>query len=710
MQIPRVPAIRSSCLALAVVAALANPLALAADQPQLPQGDAVAVPDALSDASPIDFERVVVTAARPVAALTWETDPRLPRQPVPASDGADYLKTVPGFSAVRNGGSNGDPVLRGMFGSRLNLLTNDGAMPGACPSRMDNPMSYISPETYDALVVVKGPQTVLWGPGASAGTVRFERDREFYEESTWRLAGSALAGSFGRNDQVADATFGARPGYARVSANRSESGDYDDGDGNRVGSAWKKWNADVAVGWTPEADTLVELASGFGDGEARYATRGMDGAQFERTHHGLRFEKENIGERLRAVEANVYYNLADHVMDNYSLRDPNPAGPMPMPMASNVERRTTGGRAAATFDLGAVELVAGADLMDSRHRRRSAMGRGAYEAQAWDTDARFDNRGLFAETSIARDGGARWIGGARVDRAGAEDGRDSVAAGHGHGGHGMPNPTAGQSREETLAAGFLRYEHGAKGSPWSWYAGVGHTERMPDYWELFSADMGPADAVNAFSGLETEKTTQLDIGMHYRRSGLHVWVSAYAGQVDDFIQFRYVQGGMMDGMSQVSNIGARTRGAELGAELRAGDSWTLGGAMAYARGEDRDSGRPLPQMPPLDTRITAAWDNGTWSAGALVRVVAAQDRVAPGYGNVVGQDLGPSAGFGTLALNAGWRISDRVQLTAGVDNVFDRAYSEHLNLAGNADFGYPADPVRINEPGRTLWVRVGYRD
>ena len=47
------------------------------------------------------------------------------------------------------------------------------------------------------------------------------------------------------------------------------------------------------------------------------------------------------------------------------------------------------------------------------------------------------------------------------------------------------------------------------------------------------------------------------------------------------------------------------------------------------------------------------------------------------------------------------------QLTAGIDNVFDRSYSEHLNLSGNADFGFPADPQRINEPGRMLWVRLG---
>ena len=105
----------------------------------------------------------------------------------------------------------------------------------------------------------------------------------------------------------------------------------------------------------------------------------------------------------------------------------------------------------------------------------------------------------------------------------------------------------------------------------------------------------------------------------------------------------------------------------------------------------------------------SARQKGRWSFGALLRVVGRQDRVAIDQGNVVGRDLGPSAGFATFALNGGVRINDRVQLTAGIDNLFDRAYSEHLNLAGSADFGYPADPVRINEPRRSAWLKLNIR-
>ncbi len=119
---------------------------------------ALLTPLALADDAATDHSRhstelspTVITAIAPSSPLTVVTNPKDPRQPVPASDGGDYLKTIPGFALVRNGGTNGDPVLRGMFGSRLNILTNGGMMLGACPGRMDAPTSYISPETYDRL-------------------------------------------------------------------------------------------------------------------------------------------------------------------------------------------------------------------------------------------------------------------------------------------------------------------------------------------------------------------------------------------------------------------------------------------------------------------------------------------------------------------------------------------------------------------------------
>ena len=117
-----------------------------------------------------ELNEVVVTAARMQAPLLVETDARAPRQPVPAHDGADDLKTVPGFSVIRKGGTDGDPVFRGMAASRVNVQIDGEQVLGGCGMRMDPPTAYVFPEAYDRIVVVKGPQTVLRGPGNSAAT------------------------------------------------------------------------------------------------------------------------------------------------------------------------------------------------------------------------------------------------------------------------------------------------------------------------------------------------------------------------------------------------------------------------------------------------------------------------------------------------------------------------------------------------------------
>ncbi|KAG0162471.1 hypothetical protein DFQ30_001938, partial [Apophysomyces sp. BC1015] len=290
--------------------------------------------------SPSMLAPIEVIASPPKNPLVVVTDPKQPRQPLPASDGADYLKTVPGFSAIRSGGANGDAVFRGMSGSRLSLLSNGVPMLGACLGRMDAPTSYIAPESYDKVTVVKGAQSVLYGPGASAGTVRFERTTRRFGAPGMRFDSSLVGGAFGRNDQNVDLSAGVREGYARVTANHAHQQDYRDGSGNTVPSQWDKWNVDTALGWTPDEHTRVEASAGTGDGYARYAGRGMDGSRFRRESYGLRAERSHIGEVLDRIEAQVYYNDFDHVMDNFTLRSLHGASGMLMPMASEVRRRT----------------------------------------------------------------------------------------------------------------------------------------------------------------------------------------------------------------------------------------------------------------------------------------------------------------------------------------------------------------------------------
>ncbi|AOK55819.1 TonB-dependent copper receptor [Burkholderia stagnalis] len=683
-------------LTMPALAASAMTAASAATDAARTADTAAAAPAGVAEMLP----PVEVVASPLTTPLVVVTDPKKPRQPLPASDGADYLKTIPGFTSIRSGGTNGDPVLRGMFGSRLNILANGMPTLGACPGRMDAPTSYIAPESYDKVTVVKGPQTVLYGPGASAGTVLFERVTPRFDKPGMRFDGSVVGGSFGRNDQNLDVTAGTPDVYGRVTANHAHSDDYKDGNGRTVPSQWDKWNADAALGWTPDDHTRVELTAGGGDGYARYAGRGMDGAHFRRETFGLSFDKRHIGDVLERIEARVYYNEADHVMDNYTLRQPDPTSSMPMRMASEVRRRTFGARAAATFRFGSdFKLVTGVDAQSNRLDSRGAMGRQNYGDQPWDAQATMWNAGAFGELTWYASDASRVIGGARVDYASARDKRPTTG-----GMMSKPNPTFDDTRSRVLPSGFVRYERDLAALPVTWYAGIGHTERYPDYWELFSAKRGPDGAVNAFSAVQPEKTTQLDIGAQYRGDKLDAWVSGYAGYVQDYILFNYAAGKM--GMTtQSTNVNAQIMGGEAGLAWRPVAPLRVETSLAYAWGRNATSGDPLPQMPPLEARFGLEYTRGAWSAGGLWRVVAPQHRYALNQGNVVGKDFGSSAGFGVLSLHAQYNVSKTVQVSVGVDNVLDKAYTEHLNLAGNAGFGYPAR-TPVNEPGRTAWVRV----
>ncbi|EPL9569206.1 TonB-dependent copper receptor [Providencia rettgeri] len=642
--------------------------------------------------SPISESSVMIVTAPVDSPLTITTSPKTPRQPVPASDGSDYLKTIPGFSQIRNGGTNGDPVFRGMFGSRLRILTNDSEMLGACPSRMDAPTSYISPENFDVLNMIKGPQTVLWGPGNSAGTIRFEREKPLFTQGGIKGNASALTASNHRWDANADVSLGNETGYLRVIGNKSRSNDYKDGNGDKVPSKWDKWNADIALGWTPDEYTLLELTAGKGDGEARYAGRGMDGSQFKRESYGLRFEKSNIGDVLDKIEANAYYNYADHIMDNYSLRSPSGGGMgghmgmghgghsmMNMPMKMRVDRETMGGRVMGTWLWTDYELRAGADMQTNKHRSKNMAG--------WMKDAQFQDYGVFSELTWQASAQGKVVSGARLDRVIVENNKEIGSSG----------------RNTVMPAGFARYEHSLENTPVMLYAGIGYTERFPDYWELFSPKMGPDGTSNVFDSLKTEKTTQLDIGAKYSHENTNAWVSAYVGRVDDFILFRYSASNPR--MSQVENVNAMIMGGELGVAQKLSDEWKADASLAYAWGENRTDGKALPQMPPLESRFGLSWEKGDWTTTGLVRVVSRQSRVAINDGNVVGKDFSKSAGFTIFSLNTAYKVNENVKLSAGVDNLFDKTYSEHLNLAGNSGFGYSSN-VPVNEPGRTFWAKL----
>ena len=635
---------------------------------------------------------IVVTAQQGNDAhgLIVHADPKQPTQPIPAVDGAAYLQSIVGFNQIKNGGANGDVTFRGMFGSRIKILTDGTENLGACPSRMDNPASYVSPESYDKITVVKGPQTVQYAHTGSAATVIFEREPEqLTSAKPYRGQASVMLGSYGRLDQNVEAAVGDETKYARLNANRSIADSYQDGAGNTVPSDWEKWNADLALGWTPNEDTWVELKGGKSDGEAVYAGRPMDGSKFARESLGLHVEKKNISEVIKKVEAQVDYSYNDHVMDNFSLRKFNPADGMSMPMASNVARRTLNARVAMTQDWGKLQLISGIDSQKNEHTKRSGSLMSPYQNKARVGDMDFESYGAFGELSYAFNDQHKLVTGARVDQAKID------------------NLATDTERKETLPSGFVRIES-ELAEHVKTYAGLGYVERVPDYWELFSTKYHQSTGTT-FADLENEKTAQFDAGYQYEQGAFKSWASVYAGLIQDYILVAYTPTGSMGRLEAKSrNIDATIAGAEAGVAYQLTDQIQADISAMYAWGENTTDHTALPQIAPLEGRFNLRYVQEKYNLGLLWRVVAAQDRTSYREGNIIGYDLEDSKGFGTLSLNGTYNIQKDLDLSVGIDNVLNKNYAEHLNKLGSSGFGYAATE-QFNNIGRNYWARISMK-
>ncbi|WP_180047412.1 TonB-dependent copper receptor [Acinetobacter sp. YH12117] len=628
--------------------------------------------------------------------LIVRADPKQPIQPIPATDGADYLQSIVGFSAVNSGaGTNGDVTFRGMFGSRIKILTDGTENLGACPSRMDSPTSYISPESYDQISVIKGPQTVQYANTGSAATVIFERRPEqFDEDQHYRGQLSVLAGSFGRLDHNIEVAAGDEQKYIRLNSNRSVSNSYQDGEGNTVPSDWERWNADVALGWTPDADTWVELTGGKADGEAVYAGRMMDGSKFARESLGLRIEKQNITDVIKKIEAQINYNFNDHVMDNYSLRQFKPTMMMPKETATNVARKTLNARLAVTHEWDQLDFITGIDTQNNEHtiRKTDTENNIAYHALPRIKDMKFQSVGAFGELGYQLSEQNRLVGGVRVDQVEV----DAVQS--------------TQQRQETLPSAFIRLENQHPHHDAKTYIGLGYVERMPDYWELFRTDLNGVEG-STFKYLEPEKTLQLDIGYQHEHGAFSSWASAYAGLINDFILMTYdptEQVPMMKNAADSRNVDATIAGAEVGIGYQFTDAIQADVSAMYAWGENTTDNTPLPQIAPLEGRVNLRYIQDRYTLGAYWRIVDGQNRISQNQGNIVGYDLKESAGFGTLSLNGTYHLSDGVDLSVGIDNVLDKTYTEHLNKMGAAGTGLPITQ-QFNNSGRNYWARMSFK-
>jgi len=86
------------------------------------------------------------------------------------------LLEIPGISAVERGAGQTEPVIRGLGWERITTTSSGVPMFGACPARMDPPVSYLRNVAVTDAIVVRALGSVTHGPGGTGGRVIVKND------------------------------------------------------------------------------------------------------------------------------------------------------------------------------------------------------------------------------------------------------------------------------------------------------------------------------------------------------------------------------------------------------------------------------------------------------------------------------------------------------------------------------------------------------
>ncbi|MCR9220507.1 MAG: TonB-dependent receptor [Alphaproteobacteria bacterium] len=677
---------------------------------------AAAAPPALAD-EPLTAPAVSILGTAPSSPAVSESFPADPTR-APWSDAGDYLRSLPGVSAGRMGGHGLEPVIRGLQQNQLTVLTDGVQALGACPNRMDPPTVYGAAEGADRIVVTRGYQSVLNGPGAPGGVVSLERDRPPVADDA-PFAGAVGAG-FDSNASArsthADLAVGDDRAFARAVGAWKQAGNYEDGAGREVRSGFSDYSAGLTLGWTGDAsagDGAVEAGYDYTRiDDALFAGAGMDSPYSKSDALRLKMETPVDAGPVTALRLEAFGALVDHRMDNYSLRE-RTAG----------FRRAESGSDTVGFSLEADLDGEGGPLtlrLDASSNRRDAtryVGNTratttATNAILWPDIATLQ-AGLAAEKRWALDARNTLVIGARYDHVSVDWGRADRATDIAMGGVSTANQlyrrfygvTADDVSEHNLG-GLLRWEAALReGLDLS--LGASRSVRTAD-----ATERGLANNMNLTSwvgnpAIDPEAHHQIEAGLDWASGRWSLGGALYANYVSDYIfrdSARSQRGVQITalGADVYTNIDALLAGGGLQAAFQASEAWRLTAAVDTIYGQNLSDDIPLAQTPPLEGALGAEWAAGDWTLGSRLRLAATQNRVDLDASEGSGRDIRKTPGHAVLDLYGGVAATDRIELGFGVTNLFDATYAGHLNRANALD----NTEVQVNEPGRSFYLRV----
>lgn len=563
-------------------------------------------------------------------AAVWVVQPA--GDAVLAARVGDLMLGVPGVHLDQPGGPGGRATLY-LRGAEENFATVflDG-VPLNDPTNSRGgavDLSLLEPALLKQAAVVRGPASVRYGPEALAGVVHFAT-------ATDTPAAAYVAAEYGDNHLRRASAAETRRADAGDTVSSLALAAHDEGsldEGSRLTRRFARYSVTGGerAKWRVVAWHAQHEADGFPDDSG-----GRDFAALRELEHRKDRQSAVALQSETPLANGTLTFTADAAQFDATVVSPGVApgvrDPYGIP-ASTDDTRLRRYRVSTTLErkLGAWRVATGADAQREEGRSEGLLDFGGF---AMPTSFSLDRTrvGSFAEAS-----GQLWrfdvVTGARVDRYDDDLTRGTVRLG-------------------TLLP---------LGETTTWRVNAGTGFKPASFYALGNPLVGnPA--------LKPERARTLE-------TGLRQTFAAQRGLIDlTLFESRFKDGIDFDPgppPQLVNRAGIRSRGAEAAVTWQATRAWSLAGAATFTDARSEPGDVRMRSRPRWRGALTTAWrpQKNLSLRAAFTAVGDVPDTSVP-TGDV---RLG---GWARLDLAAAWKIDARTELSAGLDNAFDRAYAE----------------------------------
>ena len=635
-------------------------------------------------------------------------------QPVQPKNVADLFQNVNGMNFIKRGNYAIDPSFRAAQYEQLNVQYDGGVKAmHACPNRMDPVTTHVLPEEVDKIEVIKGPYSVRYGANFG-GVINMVTTKPGMQEKG--ISGDVKAGYESNGETYVTSgglQYVGNKFHLKGNAGYRNFGNYEDGNGDQVPSAFKSTDYALGGGFSPNKNHhfMAHWRQSFGR-DVLHAGLPMDTDIDDSSIASIDYYVNHLDGTLKQVGIKAYYAYVDHVMSN-TLR---PSFNM-MNAVSHVEATTYGGKVEARWQPNQkLNFFTGMDMFNveregikSITRKRDMQGNPienpmTMESDVWQ-DAYVYDLGIFAEGSYQL--AQPWVlkAGLRVDLVSSEPEKLAQNFEQIYGRLNKFN--------DTNLSGHIGLKYAPK-SKKIYELALGRgvrsanmTERYINYFTVGqdtynyvgNPNLNPEINHQVEFGFKNEVNTEGNLKFNYGFSAFYSMLSDYITAV---VNPELATMSAPDVKSFINIEDAYKTGFEFYIDTQLSHHWMLGSSLAYVYAKNKDMDESLPLVPPFTAKFNLMYHSMKWHANLKFRAVATQEQIATSFGET------ETPGYGIVDYEMTYQPIKGLSIGGAILNAFDKAYHNHQNFLfiNQADF----ERVPINEPGRnfTLFVRYGF--